>query len=233
MLLNTNANMYQSFLEHDDSRIYVDPDVKALVEREKMLFETVFPLVVSRTNQLKDKQDRSFDGKHLVAKHPPPTGTLVMMLDSHRANKSEPPYVGPYTIVRRTHAGLYTLRDEAGGIYPSDVPLDHLKILTGATTHLVNHDATFYVDRIVAHKKIDGSMHYLVQWVGEDEPSWEPQSNIDDTTLIRNYFANLAVLPHSRDTRPRTAPPPSNFSVRPPARTAAGALPADDPMPVV
>ena len=232
MLLNTNAQMYQSFLENDDSRIYVDPDVEALVAREKMLFETVFPMVVERTKLLKDKQERSFDGKHLVAKNPPPTGTLVMLLDSHRANKSEPPYVGPYTIVRRTHAGLYTLRDDAGGIYPSDVPLDHLKILTGATTHLVNQDATFYVDRIVAHKKIDGSMHYLVQWVGEDEPSWEPQSNIDDTTLIRNYFSNLAVLPHSRDARPRTAPPPSNFSVRPPARLADGALPVEDPVSV-
>ena len=228
MLLNTNANMYQSFLDNEDSRTYSDPDIDALIAREKKLFETVFPLVVSRTKLLKDKQERSFDGKHLVAKNPPPTGTLVMLFDSHRANKSEPPYVGPYTIVRRTHSGLYTLRDDAGGIYPSDVPLDHLKILTGATSHLVNQDATFYVDRIVAHKKIDGSMHYLVQWVGEDEPTWEPQSNIDDTTLIRNYFANLAVLPHSRDARPRTAPQPSNFSVRPPARTSAGALSVDN-----
>ena len=223
MLINADADLFQSYTSDADPETFTEADITALVTREKYLFETVFPVITSRIKALQGRQEHIFDAKHLTITTTPPMGTLVMLLDHHRQGKSSPPYVGPYTLVRRTHAGLYTLRDGAGGIYPSDVPLDHLKILTGASVE--DPSNTFYVDRLVGHKRVDGLMHYLVQWVGYAEPTWEPQQNIDDPSLIRAYFANLQVIPHSRDAaattaagkpRPRTAPPPVNFSVTPP-----------------
>ena len=39
-----------------------------------------------------------------------PDGAIVMLKDPQRANKFEPKYIGPYSIVRRTRNGNYLLR---------------------------------------------------------------------------------------------------------------------------
>ena len=126
MLLNVNANHFQSFTETENPAIFTDADVKALIKREQHLFNTVFPVITDRIEALQQKQEGIFDAKHLAATAPLPVGTLVMLFDNNRGNKSSPPYIGPYTVVRRCHSGLLTLRDAAGGIYPSDVTVDSL-----------------------------------------------------------------------------------------------------------
>ena len=44
-------------------------------------------------------------------------------------NKNTAPWDGPYTIAHATPAGLYTLRDGAGALFPHDVPRDQLKVI--------------------------------------------------------------------------------------------------------
>ena len=228
LIFNRPLNAFTSYV-HVDPTVFDEADFAAWAERERYLHDQVFPVVRERAAQVKSKQDELFDLRHLLVKKTLPTGAIVMLFDHTRSNKSDPVYLGPYTIARITHSGLYTLRDEAGGIYPSDVPRDHLKPLDGASVHLLDDSSTFYVDRIIGHRTKHGSTEYLVLWVGYDEPTWEPQANINDQTLIRSYFANLAVIPHRRSDAPvagapvggrsRSASVPANFSDLPPPRS--------------
>ena len=56
-----------------------------------------------------------------------PTGTTVMLLVQLSNDKFEPPFVGPYTIVRRARNGGYVLRDAVGDILDRHVPSDKLR----------------------------------------------------------------------------------------------------------
>lgn len=46
----------------------------------------------------------------------------------------------------------------------------------------------FEVDRILDEEYCHGIKHLLVQWRGYDVPSWEPESNVDQCSLLVQTF---------------------------------------------
>lgn len=48
----------------------------------------------------------------------------------------------------------------------------------------------YEVERIMDMKEENGEIHYLVKWVGYDEPSWEPQENCDNCKELIEKFLN-------------------------------------------
>ena len=156
-----------------------------------------------------------------------------MLRDVLRSNKLDEPWLGPYTIVRH-NAGLYCLRDFAGGIFHRDVPRDHLKLIDSDIVRADEKD-TYYVDRIVDHRVIPNDDHtstvtqYSIKFISDDSPSWTDAADIHDQDLIRKYFADKQRLPRNlfdkNARRPRTLPATSGK--RPPstrARAAAAAV---------
>ena len=39
-------------------------------------------------------------------------------------------------------------------------------------------DETYYVEKLLKCKLINGKKHYLVKWVGYPEKTWEPESHL-------------------------------------------------------
>jgi len=78
-----------------------------------------------------------------------------VLTDVLRSNKNEPRYLGPYTIVRVSPLGTYTLRDQAGGIFHRDVARDALKVVR-STSFTADQDTTFYVDKILDTRLVNG-----------------------------------------------------------------------------
>jgi hypothetical protein len=120
-----------------------------------------------------------------------------MLYDAVRSNKNQPPWLGPYTIVRVSALGLYTLRDFAGGIFHRDVTRDQLKVVE-ADDLKSGELQTHYVDRILKHRNRNGKREYLIAWADCLSPTWEPAENLDDLeSLTRDYFSNLSRVPRA------------------------------------
>ncbi len=122
-----------------------------------------------------------------------PEGSIVNLVDPLRANKWEPKYVGPYTIVRRAQHGAYVLRDAAGDILDRHVPADQLKLLSKRTRRRDQSAPTYEIDRVLDHRGNPGAYEYLVQWkgYGADDNTWEPASNFHDNQCIQSYWRQL------------------------------------------
>ncbi|ORE03893.1 hypothetical protein BCV72DRAFT_232377 [Rhizopus microsporus var. microsporus] len=47
----------------------------------------------------------------------------------NRIAKSDPLYVGNYTVKQKTQGGSYVLLDITGALLPRDAPLSHIKVI--------------------------------------------------------------------------------------------------------
>ncbi len=122
-----------------------------------------------------------------------------------RSAKNDPPWIGPYTIVRAMLPGIYTLMDTAGNIFHRDVPLEHLKKLEGAK---ISNKSGHLIDRIVDHRDCeteDGKVReYEVLW-SDKSKSWESKEALDDSTIYTDYVTasrkKQSELPKESTTR--------------------------------
>ena len=185
LIFNRVANNYQSVTHHDITSI-PPSSYNDWLTREQELHTMIFPVINTRISTLQTQYNRSFQPRSTsISKLP--NGALVMLKDPLvPRNKNSQPWLGPYTIVRSSRLGLYTLRDFAGGIYHRDVPRDVLKLVK--SSHIAASESlTYYVSEILDSRETNGSTEFLVKYEGYDEPSWEPAENIDDHDLIRKF----------------------------------------------
>ena len=124
-----------------------------------------------------------------------PNGTRVMMRDPLRTSKSDAPYIGPYTIARRTPGGTYVLRTANGDIVDRLVPADQLKVVR-QRTHEESHTGPAKLDKqywevesILDHKGDPPEREYLVKWRGfsPSQATWEPPSSFVGLKAIKKY----------------------------------------------
>jgi transposase InsO family protein len=127
-------------------------------------------------------------------------GTLVLikdpqyLLNPSLRPSSQPPYIGPYTVVKRTLHGPYLLRDDTGSMYTRQVPVDQLKIIhTPQADDAVDQQDGYEVDYIIEHEETDSGMMYKIKWKGYDvkEATWEPEEHINDIATVERYFRLL------------------------------------------
>ena len=113
-----------------------------------------------------------------------------MRKDLLRSNKSEPPYLGPLTVVGRLVNGTYTLRDSTNAIV-DNVPLNHLKPISSLTDVSVEQD--YRVEKILKHAGTPGNYQYLVKWWGfpSSANTWEPAKSFSDVTILNQYWKSV------------------------------------------
>jgi transposase InsO family protein len=173
-----------------------DADVDSWLQSQKYLHEQIFPVIRESISANQDEYLVAFNSQRNVVSAHIPTGTIVMLHDIMRSSKNDPPWLGPYTVVRVTPLGHYTLRDMANGIHHHDVTRDRLKIVDSDELRATANESS-YVSRILDHRSVKGEMQYLIAWADSSDNTWEPTSHIHDETLIKQYLSNLAQLPRS------------------------------------
>jgi hypothetical protein len=128
--------------------------------------------------------------RRLITSSTFPVGSIVMVVDPHRANKFEAKYLGPYTVKRRTRNGNYVLQDETGDELERRLPPDQMKLVSKKPRDIDLQNNVYEVERIENHRGSAGNYEYLTKWKNYREKTWEPQENFKDTALISDYWKN-------------------------------------------
>lgn len=151
----------------------------------------VYPAIFQRYVDAKIKGER----KH---RQPPtpilPNGTEVMVRNFEKNNKWDPKMAGPYRVISYDFKkNSYQLVDEAFNLYPHAVHIEDMRAIAPASHRDPSGQESYEVEYILDSKKIGGSYHYLVKWVGfpTHESTWEPFANLQNAyDSVRKYWVN-------------------------------------------
>jgi transposase InsO family protein len=139
------------------------------------------------------KMKRAVDSRRL--KHEDfNVGDTVMAKDERRSSKSDPFYVGPFTVVSRSiKNGTYRLTDAEGELVRTVFPAHKLTLVQAPT----DDDVHYVVEKILDHRGSTGAREYLVKWKGysSEHNSWEPHDSFDSGVMIDAYTKSIATSP--------------------------------------
>jgi len=158
-------------------------------DHQSKILSVIYPAVDERITAMSSKYRKQMDKHRRILLQPLPTGTVVMRLDPHRADKREPKYIGPYVIVRRAVNGGYILKDNDGDIVDYPVHIDQLKV-----AHPDAMKDLYTVHKIHDHRRTNDGYEYLVEWKGYHDPQqydWLPAANFLDDNFIRKYWQRI------------------------------------------
>lgn len=163
--------------------------VEDLVKKAEYMATIVFPAIHQRTKELTELQRKRFDKHHYLIDIP--LGTTVMVRLPSRASKLSPLYEGPFTVVTKTKAGTYVLKDEMNEMLHRDYVPSELKIVTIDESAI--EDKLYEVKEIRMHRGPVNNREYLVNWVGygERENSWLNAEAFSDPETIRKYWVKV------------------------------------------
>ena len=188
------------------------------LENLQTIKEVVWPAVAIRTHEIRSMKQQQHDAhSHIV--EPLPLGTQVMVADALKESKWDPPYEGPFTIVKRTRRNNYVLTDATGATLKRKFTIQMLKPIDGVPSEGRNTSAStsnndsveslkpaiqlatsanehFVVTEILAHRKdAKAKAHeYLVHWKGykDEDNSWVHERDFDDLMIIKKYWRSIA-----------------------------------------
>ncbi|GMF21062.1 unnamed protein product [Phytophthora fragariaefolia] len=153
----------------------------------------------NREEQIFDIGDRVYlSTQHLDPKH---SGLP-------NSTKFGPKWIGPYTIVRKIHYHAYELNVQAGNKLhpvfntgslkpykePSRLSRPHDVILADGTVGQL-------VYRLLGKRRHKQRTKFLVEWVGEEKPTWEPVENLTQVPGLIAEFEAQRRSKRSRRTR--------------------------------
>lgn len=163
--------------------------VDDLIKKAEYMADIVFPAIHHRTKELMELQRKRFDDKHYLIDIT--VGTTVMVRLPNRATKLSPLYEGPFTVVTKTKAGTYVLKDEMNEILHRDYVPSELKVVTIDESAI--EDKLYEVKEIRMHRGPASDRQYLVNWVGygERENSWLKAAAFSDPETIRKYWLKV------------------------------------------
>ena len=102
-------------------------------------------------------------------------------------------YYGPYKITKVISDNAYQL-DLGKSRAHKTVNVSFLKKYKGEVKDdsisplpIEEEPDVYEVEEIIESRKAGRSTQYLVKWKGYDEPTWEPQKNILDKNLIKDF----------------------------------------------
>ncbi|GMF18115.1 unnamed protein product [Phytophthora lilii] len=114
------------------------------------------------------------------------------------SRKLGPKWIGPYSIVRRVHKHAYELNLPPGlKLHPvfntgSLKPYEQPNRLS-RPQDVILHDGSVegqLVEAVLKKRKRQGSWQYLIRWVGEEKPTWEPLENFHQVSgLVQEFEA--------------------------------------------
>ena len=179
-------------------------DTKALMQHIVDWENIVLPAISARMDAVRTLEKSKFDSQNRIIDGFP-IGSKVMIKNIARAAKTDPLYVGPYTVYGITKGGSYVLSDTTGELLSRNVPPSHMKTVSADTT--VQSEDTYEILAVVDHK-LDRNSQYLyrVRWKGYDDPeedTWEPTDNFNSLDLIQQYWSRRATAPDPSNKRRR------------------------------
>jgi transposase InsO family protein len=189
---------------------------KQLENRINEFNETVLPAIRERIKYSQTAAQDKFNRSHRILTEIP-TGSQVTLKNVNRTAKSDPLYVGNYTVKRKTQGGSYVLVDATGALLPRDVPPSHIKAISQETPSTkTDQPESFEVEAVLHHKGTPGNYLYRVRWKGynEEDDTWEPASHFHDYTPIRKYWARRNEQePSQEDNLVSKTPSPSKRKI--------------------
>jgi transposase InsO family protein len=195
----------------DDTLVDLPPASAEWKAHQEKLVSLIFPAINSRREAVQDKYRQRMDSiRRKLVQHTLAPGTVVMIKNPlylatpSLRPASEPQYIGPFTIQRRSHYGPYYLLDEMEAPYPRPVPLDQMKVVRkkrGAGDDGTESGSSLAeVDRVLAHKvdKATGALLYRVQWKDGSRNQWVPAEGLNATHLVSRYYQERELIRNSQ-----------------------------------
>ena len=162
-------------------------------QHDRML-NIVYPSVAERVAIQKGKMVARLNKRYPAP--PLRTGDIVMLLQpstdlKESTGKFEPRYTGPYQIASKSRGGTFTLVTSTGAPLPRLVRPHQLKFVSHTSKDF--HEQVYEVDHIIQHHGSPGNYSYLVRWKGhgQDNDTWEPESNFFTDEIIRDYWSRV------------------------------------------
>jgi hypothetical protein len=119
---------YQDFTASQDCLM----TEQELESRIKMMMEVVYPdiadAVLNRRNNINSYADGRRRGR--VTNDRLPIGARVMIRNKQRTKKSQPTFIGPFSVAQVLSSGSYRLLDASSRLLPRPVPRDQMKIIS-------------------------------------------------------------------------------------------------------
>lgn len=195
LMFARNPNDFENFSQEKDTQTAKEINDN-LKEKIRHMTEIVYPAIYDRVKHVTNKQKEKFDVAHKMIDFP--AGSKVMILITDRQSKLDPHYKGYYTVVRKTAAGTYVLRNEQGFLEPRNYPPSLLKM---NSEKIIPEENYYEVEAIIGHKydKEKNNYLYKCKWLNYDDTfnSWEPPSNFTDPKFITEYWRRIGEIPES------------------------------------
>lgn len=140
------------------------------------------------------------DQVYLSTKHLDPKHTGLP-----NSGKLGPKWIGPYSVVKRVHNHAYKLNIQTGNRLHPVFNTGSLKPYETSTrlsrpNEVVLADGTIgrIVKRLVGKRTRKQETQYLVEWVGERNPTWEPIANLSQVPDLVSEFEKTRRLKRQR-----------------------------------
>jgi hypothetical protein len=163
---------------------------------QEKIISLVYPAIELRAHKVRQSYiDKLQKTRGSLMNEELPPGASVMVKDPRWIKnptarpKTEPLWIGPYLVVRRTLHGPYVLRSQdTKEEYERRVPVDQMKLLFRQPRVEKKDDKEVYViTKILDHRRQNHQDEYLVKWKGYDVPTWVPRSDINAPRLIHQF----------------------------------------------
>ena len=179
-------------------------------KHQEHVLSLIFPAINARVaGQQAAYRDRLDDKRKRIVTEELVPGTRVRIKDpkylSAPRPSQEPPYIGPYYVVRQNKYGAYILKDVHDHVLDRSVPIDQIKVNAApdilptvtedaARSQPAAGDQEYDVEKILEHRHNNGQIEYLVKWKGYrlSESTWENEHQFTDTAIIDRYWRQHA-----------------------------------------
>ena len=144
----------------------------------------IWPQVNMTKAQYKQHMKKVFDNEKRLLKNLP-IGTTVMTVNTNKKIKTDPKFVGPFTVLHRTTGGSYELTDRLGLKLPRAYAPEQLKVVSVKPFEEPSYEVQEILEEVVE----DGTTWFLCKWKGFDDShnSYVELANFDEIDIINKF----------------------------------------------
>jgi transposase InsO family protein len=174
------ANAFDTF----SNSLKSEPNYEQFQKKLEYITGLVYPMIKKKTEEFHVITSRNHSKwKPIISHEKFPPGSLVMVKDDTRENKSDPPYEGPFIVIRRNSGGAYILKGKDGSEYQRVA--NQMKFINKTDNIDSFVDSSLQeIQKIIA--KVDED-HFIVKFKGLKEPQKIHRSDFQSSNLISKF----------------------------------------------